>query len=96
MGNSSALSKEKVISYTIQTALTGKLSPELTKFMSAEIINILEYMHSKGICHRDLKPSNLLIDENYHLKLVDFGCSKFEEVKKLARIRTSICIEMEQ
>jgi serine/threonine protein kinase len=39
-------------------------------------------MHSKGISHRDLKPSNLLFDENHHLKVVDFGCSKLEEVKK--------------
>jgi len=50
--------------------------------LSAEIINILEYMHSKGISHRDLKPSNLLFDDNHHLKLVDFGCSKYEEVKQ--------------
>lgn len=64
--------------------------------MSAEIINILEYMHEKGICHRDLKPSNLLFDDNYHLKLVDFGCSKIEEIKKQGpRIRSSICVEMD-
>jgi serine/threonine protein kinase len=53
-------------------------------------------MHSRGICHRDLKPSNMLLDDNYHLKLVDFGCSKFEAVKKKKKIRSSICIEMEQ
>ncbi len=68
---------------------------ELTKFMAAEVINILEYMHSMGICHRDLKPANLLLDDNYHLKLVDFGCSKQEEVQHNQKIRTSICIEME-
>lgn len=71
------------------------MKPELTKFFSAEIINILEYIHSKGISHRDLKPSNLLLDDNYHLKLVDFGCSKLEEVKKNPRLRSSICIEMD-
>jgi 3-phosphoinositide dependent protein kinase-1 len=52
----------------------GKLSIELVKFFAAEMINILEYMHGKGICHRDLKPSNLLFDENYHLKLVLIYC----------------------
>jgi 3-phosphoinositide dependent protein kinase-1 len=57
------------------------LKIETAKFVAAEIINILEYMHSKGIAHRDLKPSNLMIDENYHLKLVDFGTAKFEEQK---------------
>jgi len=61
----------------------GSLKIETAKFVAAEIINILEYMHSKGIAHRDLKPSNLMIDENYHLKLVDFGTAKFEEQKSL-------------
>jgi len=51
----------------------------MAQFVAAEIINILEYIHSKGIAHRDLKPSNLLLDENYHIKLVDFGTAKIEE-----------------
>jgi 3-phosphoinositide dependent protein kinase-1 len=55
---------------------------ELAKFYIAEIINMLEYIHEKGMAHRDLKPSNLLLDENYHLKLVDFGTVKFEDKKK--------------
>ena len=70
-----------------------KLKPELAAFFSAEIINILEYLHSMGFSHRDLKPSNLLLDENYHLKLVDFGASKMME--KRQPVRKSICIEME-
>ena len=49
---------------------------EQARFVAAEIVNILEYMHSKGVAHRDLKPSNFLIDENYHLKLIDFGTAK--------------------
>lgn len=57
----------------------GRLRLEQARFVAAEIVSILEYMHSKGVAHRDLKPSNFLIDENYHLKLIDFGTAKMEE-----------------
>ncbi len=60
----------------------GFLKSDVARFAAAEIVNILEYMHGKGIAHRDLKPSNLLLDENYHLKLVDFGTAKIEEPPK--------------
>ena len=73
----------------------GKLSLDLVRFFAAEIINILEYIHSKGVCHRDLKPANLLFDDNNHLKLVDFGCSKISEIKPVKRVRQSICLEID-
>jgi serine/threonine protein kinase len=35
----------------------------------------MHYLHTKRILHRDIKPSNVLIAENGHIKLADFGLS---------------------
>ncbi len=51
-------------------------SEKITRYYFHQLIEALEYCHSKKIAHRDLKPENLLFDENYQLKLADFGFSK--------------------
>ncbi|KAL5989857.1 hypothetical protein ACLOJK_010752 [Asimina triloba] len=33
----------------------------------------MEYIHSQGVIHCDLKPENILFDENFCLKIADFG-----------------------
>ena len=45
-----------------------------------EIVVALEMIHSRGVVYRDLKLENILIDEQGHLKLTDFGLSKTFEV----------------
>ena len=33
----------------------------------------LSYLHSAGFAHRDIKPENLLLDDQFNLKIADFG-----------------------
>jgi serine/threonine protein kinase len=36
----------------------------------------MQHLHSLGCIHRDLKSGNLLVTQNYHIKVADFGTSK--------------------
>lgn len=44
--------------------------------MTAEIVLALEYLRKMQIIHRDLKPGNIVLDQNYHVKLIDFATCK--------------------
>ena len=46
------------------------------KFYIAEIILAIEHLHDKNIIYRDLKPENVLIGEDNHIVLADFGLAK--------------------
>ncbi|CAH2327761.1 kinase C delta type-like [Pelobates cultripes] len=51
----------------------GTLDSKESKFISAELICGLQYLHSHGIIHRDLKPENILLTREGHVKIADFG-----------------------
>ena len=55
----------------------GKFPLDTARFYAAEIVLALEYLHSRNIVYRDLKPENLLLDGQGHIKITDFGFSKF-------------------
>ena len=61
------------------------LSEEESSVFFYQLINGVEYIHSKGIAHRDLKPENLLLTENNTLKIIDFGLShEFDKINFLS------------
>ncbi|KAF9467270.1 kinase-like domain-containing protein, partial [Collybia nuda] len=57
----------------------GSLSTKCAQYYAAQVVDALDYMHSKGVIHRDLKPENLLLDDDYRIKITDFGTGKILE-----------------
>lgn len=53
----------------------GRFSEDLSRRYFQQLISAVGFCHSRGVFHRDLKPENLLLDENWNLKVSDFGLS---------------------
>ena len=54
----------------------GHFRERTAAFYLAEIILALEHLHSMNVLHRDLKPENVLVGNDGHLCLTDFGLAK--------------------
>jgi eukaryotic-like serine/threonine-protein kinase len=67
----------------------GKLPPERATRVAIGICDALDYIHGHGVIHRDLKPENIMVDENDHIKLIDFGLAGQAGAKRLTFAKLS-------
>jgi serine/threonine protein kinase len=45
------------------------------------MLEAVDHIHSRGVCHRDLKLENIMVDEEFDLRIIDYGLAiKFDEL----------------
>jgi serine/threonine protein kinase len=60
-------------------ACKGQLTQKTTVLIAQQVLQRIEYLHSKGLVHRDIKPENFMFGVNkkvHHVYIIDFGLSK--------------------
>ena len=63
----------------------GKLNAPLACQITIRILSALEHAHRNGIVHRDIKPQNILVHEDGHIKVADFGIARIADSATLTR-----------
>lgn len=74
------IAMECVVGRSLRDHLVAGYRPELKVFpeILVQILEGLEFSHSRGVIHRDIKPGNILISEMGVAKISDFGIARLE------------------
>ena len=78
-GDIQYIAMEYLEGYTLEQIINRKL--ELNFRIAAKVVfqvcSALSYAHRHDIIHRDIKPANIMVLENFHVKVMDFGIAHF-------------------
>ncbi len=62
---------------------TGPLPARPAAEIVAQVLDALEAAHARGVIHRDVKPGNILLSEDGHALLADFGVARMRDAHTL-------------
>ncbi len=79
-GDTQYIAMEYLEGYSLETVIHRKLDMNLrlAAQIAYQVCLALQYAHRQHLVHRDIKPGNIMVMENFHVKVMDFGIAHFE------------------
>jgi serine/threonine-protein kinase len=74
------IAMEHLSGYTLEDFIKkkGVLNYKIAAKIIMQTCDALSYAHQHGIVHRDIKPANIMLLEDFHVKVMDFGIARLE------------------
>jgi serine/threonine-protein kinase len=90
--NSFYLAMEFIEGYNLSNFLM-KYNPiplDVLLFIISEVVEGLDYAHSKGVVHRDIKPTNIMIGSDGSVKISDFGLATISDLPSVTQEESTL------
>ena len=81
--------------YSVENASFADLEEDTALAWFTDVCEALDYIHSQGIVHRDIKPGNLLVKQDGHIVLTDFGIAKIKSGKMKAEVNPAMTMRID-
>ncbi|KAF8794628.1 testis-specific serine/threonine-protein kinase 1-like [Argiope bruennichi] len=70
----------------------GRLNEKEARKFFEQMVSAMKYLHGLNIAHRDLKCENIMIDDNFKIKIIDFGfCRSTVDSSGRRRLSETFC-----
>lgn len=63
----------------VRDFLNGEDRLEKISNIIFQVLDALEYVHSRGVIHRDIKPSNIMVESDSKIRLMDLGIARMND-----------------